>query len=96
MERTESNLIALNNRAFALHIFDELAVQNTLLCETHFGSKGAVWDPFARVARSGLFQHAVDLLQGKSLSLGNEEVGVCPATSAERALLTHATLVIRS
>ena len=72
-----------------MDVLDELAVQNTLLCETHLRSKGAVWDPFARVARSGFFQHTVDLLEGKSLGLRNEEVGVYEAATAERALFNR-------
>lgn len=46
-----------------------------LLSQVHLGSKGAVWLPLARSARSALLQHLVDLLESKTLGLGNEEVG---------------------
>jgi hypothetical protein len=46
-----------------------------LLAKVHLGSKGGVGLPLARGAGSGLLQHLVDLLEGKTLGLGDEEVG---------------------
>ena len=48
---------------------------NVLLGEVHLSSESAVWLPLARSARSALLQHLVDLLESKTLGLGNEEVG---------------------
>ena len=42
-------------------------------------------DPLAAVAGVRLLQHAIDLLEGEALGLGNEEVGVDEAANAERA-----------
>ena len=46
---------------------------DVLFGEMHFASEGAVWLPLARVARSALFQHLVDLLKSETLGLGNKE-----------------------
>ena len=35
---------------------------DVLFGEMHFASEGAVWLPLARVARSALLQHLIDLL----------------------------------
>lgn len=48
---------------------------NVLLGEVHLSSESAVWLPLAGSARSALLQHLVDLLESKTLGLGNEEVG---------------------
>lgn len=48
-------------------------------------SVGAVWHPLGAGAGSRLLQHAVNLLEGKTLGLRNEEVGVDEAEEAERA-----------
>jgi hypothetical protein len=48
---------------------------NVLLGKVHFSSKSAVWLPLARGAGGALLQHLVDLLESKTLGLGNEEVG---------------------
>ena len=42
-------------------------------------------DPFGRCTRSSLLHHLVDLLQGESLGLGDEEIGVDEGRGAERA-----------
>lgn len=55
-----------------------LGVDHTLL-----GSEGGVWAPTGRGTRSGLLHHPVDLLKRKTLGLGDEEVGVHQAGSAE-------------
>ena len=43
-----------------------------------------MWLPLGRVACIRLFQHAIDLLKGETLRLGDEEVGVDPAANAKR------------
>ena len=57
----------------------------SLLGEAHVGSEGAVGDPLGGVARGGLLEHAVDLLEGEALGLGDEEVAVEEADGAEGA-----------
>ena len=47
---------------------------DVLLGEVHVGSEGSGWLPLARRAGGSLLQHLVDLLQGKTLGLRNEEV----------------------
>ena len=48
---------------------------DVLLAKVHLGGEGGVGLPLARGARSGLLHHLVDLLEGKTLGLGDEEVG---------------------
>lgn len=48
---------------------------NVLLAKVHLSGKGAVGLPLARGAGSSLLKHLVDLLEGKTLGLRNEEVG---------------------
>lgn len=45
-----------------------------LLAKVHLSGEGGVGLPLARGAGSGLLQHLVDLLEGKTLGLGDEEV----------------------
>ena len=42
-----------------------------------------MWNPLGGSARSGLFEHTVNLLKGKTLSLRNEKVCVNEAQSTE-------------
>jgi len=44
-----------------------------------------VWAPCSRSSRRGLLHHAIDLLEGQSLRLGNEEIRIDECTSAETA-----------
>jgi hypothetical protein len=48
---------------------------NVLLGQVHLGGIGGMRLPLARGAGSGLLQHLVDLLKGKTLGLGDKEVG---------------------
>jgi inactivated superfamily I helicase len=48
---------------------------NVLLAEVHVRSESGGGLPLARSAGCSLLQHLVDLLEGKTLGLGNEEVG---------------------
>jgi len=55
-----------------------------LLCnDTHVGSVCGVRNPLGGCAWGGLFQHAVDLLEGETLGLGDEDVRVDDAAEAE-------------
>ena len=54
-----------------------------LLGHTHLVGKGGVRYPAGGLARCGLLEHAVDLLEGKALRLGDEEVGVHEAAGAQ-------------
>lgn len=51
--------------------------------ETHLASEGGVGLPLGRSARGGLLHHLVDLLEGETLGLGDEEVGVDECAGAE-------------
>ena len=56
-----------------------------LLSEAHVSGVGAVWHPLGRFTWSSLLEHAVNLLKGQSLGLGDEEVRVEEAAGAEGA-----------
>lgn len=56
----------------------------SLLVQSDIGSKGAVRLPLGGSARSSLFHHLVNLLKGKTLGLGDEEVGVDKGAGAQR------------
>lgn len=56
-----------------------------LLAKVHFGSKSAVRLPHARGARRGLLEHLIDLLEGKTLGLGNKEEGEEEGDAAQAA-----------
>ena len=47
------------------------------------GGEGSRRAPLGRVARVGLRQHLVDLLERETLGLGDEEVGIDEAAGAE-------------
>ncbi len=59
---------------------------NVLLIKVHLSSEGAVGLPSARSTGSSLLKHLVDLLEGKTLGLRNEEVGEkdCVIVSCDR------------
>ena len=63
----------------------DLRGQGALISETHISREGGVRHPLAGVAGGGLLEHAVDLLEGETLGLGDEEVGVDEADGAEGA-----------
>lgn len=58
---------------------------NMLLAKVHLSRESGVWLPLARGAGSRLLQHLVDLLEGKTLGLGDEEVGEYEGNAAESA-----------
>jgi len=51
----------------------------------HICSESRMRYPFARVPGGGFLEHAVDLLEGETLGLRDQEVGVNEADSAEGA-----------
>lgn len=61
--------------ASASDIVDVSGSTTGLVGHSHLVCEGAVWNPFGGLARSGLFQHLVDLLEGKTLGFWDEEVG---------------------
>lgn len=70
-----------------------------LLGHTHLGGICRVRYPLGTGASRGLLEHLVDLFKGKTLGLGDEEVGVDEAAAAETApdvedLGTKVTLVL--
>lgn len=72
------------DRRLDLHVFG-LGGNNGLLGEAHLGGEGGLGLPLGGSARSGLLHHLVDLLQGETLGLGNQEVGVDESAGTERA-----------
>jgi hypothetical protein len=74
----------LFDRSTPLNILHELWVESAFLRNTGVGSIRGMRYPFRGVTRSGLFHHAVNLFQGKSLGLINEEIGIEEAEKAER------------
>ena len=54
-----------------------------VVVDTHLVSEGGVGLPASRGAGGGLLHHLVDLLQGQTLGLGDEEVGVDEGAGAE-------------
>lgn len=66
-------------------LVNDLWAHSTLLGETHLDSEGAVGLPLGRGTGSGLLHHLVDLLQGETLGLGDQEVSVDEGAGAQRA-----------
>jgi hypothetical protein len=56
---------------------------DALLAKVHLARKRAVGLPLARSAGSRLLEHLVNLLESKTLGLGNEEVGEEEGNAAE-------------
>ena len=58
-------------------------LHSRLLSHAHLFGIGARGHPLGRLARGRLLEHAVDLLESKTLGLRDEEVGVDEADGAE-------------
>lgn len=56
-----------------------------LLRHAHLGGIRRARDPLGAVPWSSLLKHAVDLLEGEALGLGDEDVGIDDAEEAEGA-----------
>jgi hypothetical protein len=57
-------------------LLDNLWSKSALVGHTHISSEGAVWDPLGGGARSGLFEHTINLLKRQALGFRNEKVCV--------------------
>ena len=68
----------------ALHIHDNVLLERSLVRHAHLRRKSLVRSPSAAGARRGLLEHLINLLQAKALGLGNKEVRVDQAASAQR------------
>jgi hypothetical protein len=70
-----------------LYMYSNLVLQMPILNACLTSCEGSSWLPLGRGTRSGLLEHAVNLLEGKTLGLGDEEVGVdegaCAKTSPD-------------
>jgi hypothetical protein len=64
---------------------NDLWSDGALLGETHLDSEGGMGLPLGRGTGSSLLHHLVDLLQGETLGLGDQEVSVDEGASAQRA-----------
>jgi len=73
------------HRSPSLDIGNDFGLESALVSETHIRGEGRLGLPASRCAGSGLLHHAVDLFEGKTLGLGDEEVGVDEAAGAEGA-----------
>jgi len=62
-----------------------LADDDALVGKVHLGGVGGVWLPLVGGARGGLLEHLVDLLEGETLGLWDEEVGKGEGDAAEGA-----------
>jgi hypothetical protein len=59
--------------------------RDALLHKTHFGGECGVGNPGARLAGGDFLQHPVDLFEGETLGLRDEEVGEEHGDDAEGA-----------
>jgi len=71
------------DRASLLDIHDDLLTRDTALCQAHLVGEGGGGLPASRVARVDLLKHLVDLLERKTLGLGDQEVSVDASAGAE-------------
>jgi len=67
------------------NLLNDLRIEGSTTSHTHIGRESRVWDPLCGVTRVGFFQHTIDLFEGESLGLGDEEVGVDEASGTERS-----------
>lgn len=75
-------LIAALNKHAAL---DMLGLSELLIRHAHLSGISRMWHPLGTGSWCRLLQHAVDLLEGEALGLGDEDVGVDDAEEAEGA-----------
>lgn len=86
------------SRLLNLGLSDRRTSGRLVVGETHLDSEGRVGGPLGRGTRCGLLHHLVNLLQGKTLGLRNEEVSVdegagAEGTPDEEHLSTEVTLI---
>jgi hypothetical protein len=82
IEPESQHTFYLGGATLALDILNNVLIKSTVL-ETHGAGECLVGDPLGRVPGSGLLHHAVDLLEGETLCLGDEEVGVDEGAGAK-------------
>jgi len=75
----------LDGGAPALDVVHDFGLECALLGKTHLGRVGRVRDPRSGSAGSCLLHHTIDLLEGKTLGLVDQDIGVNEAEGAERA-----------
>jgi hypothetical protein len=77
----------LEDTSLSLDILDNLQVELATVGVTDGAGESLVGDPLGGGTRGGLLHHAVDLLERKTLGLGNQEEGVnegaCTETSPD-------------
>jgi len=73
----------LEDTALSLDILDDLQVELAAVGVADGAGKGLVGNPLGRGTRGGLLHHAVDLLEGKTLGLGNQEPRVHEGAGTE-------------
>jgi len=71
------------DRAPLFDIHDDLLTRDTALCQAHLVGEGGGGFPASGVARVDLLKHLVDLLERKTLGLGDQEVSVDASAGAE-------------
>jgi hypothetical protein len=73
----------LEDTALSLDIFDNLQVELATVGMADGAGEGLVGDPLGGGTGSGLLHHAVDLLERKTLGLGDQEPRVDESASTE-------------
>jgi hypothetical protein len=75
----------LNSRALALDVADDFGRESAIGSQAHVSGEGGMWLPPGGGAGSGLLEHAIDLFEGQTLGLWDEEEGVDEGDGAEAA-----------
>jgi hypothetical protein len=88
----------LDSRTLALNVAHDLRRKGAIRSQTHVRSESGMRLPPSRGTGSSLLEHAIDLLERKTLGLGDEEVSVDESAGAkttpdEEDLGTQVTLV---
>ena len=73
----------LEDGALALDVLGDVRAKLGAVLHAHLGGVGGVRLPLGRSARGGLLHHLVDLLEGQTLGLGDEEPGVDEGARAQ-------------
>jgi hypothetical protein len=76
-------MVCLEDTALSLDILDDLQVELATVGVADGAGEGLVGDPLGGGTRGGLLHHAVDLLEGKTLGLGDQEPRVHEGASTE-------------
>jgi hypothetical protein len=76
-------VVHLEDGALALDVLGDVRAELGAVLHAHLGGVGAVRLPLGRGAGSGLLHHLVDLLEGETLGLRDEEPGVHEGARAQ-------------